>query len=297
MASFGMRSAFRRIVARPVRELRALTNPHDALARGRDAAVAATSDRIAQLEAAATLASLFGPHGVMLSTATLSAAEKSRRAIFWQYQERAQIALAVAGNYCGGDYAEFGSDGMGTFRNFLSAYDLNQVDQWFPDTRFLAFDIFGSAGPRDMDNKESAYFSHWQGSGKEAQARDFLSQHQLYVDRCEIVPGYFQDTVASALQRYQPPNRRRIGFAFLDCNISASYRYLFGLLSPVLHPRGFVYMDEYYLNPEVPLLFRDFVAELRRTRGIGVEFVRNAGVFGALFRLMDAVQGRNEVEG
>lgn len=229
---------------------------------------------------------LFGPHGVMLSTATLSPEEKARRAIYWQYRERARIALSVAGNYRGGDYLEFGSDGMGTFRNFLSAYDLNGLDRHFPQTRFYAFDIFGRVDSREMDEYERTYFGHWEGEDKREQAHAFLDQHNLFRNRCEVHAGFFTDTVPPILERYRGVDAEKIGFAFLDCNITTSYEFLFGLLPPCVNSHGFIYMDEYYENQDVPGLFREFVAELERTRGFGVEFVRNAGVFGALFRFM-----------
>ena len=166
---------------------------------------------------------LFGPHGVMLSTATLSPEEKARRAIYWQYRERARIALSVAGNYRGGDYLEFGSDGMGTFRNFLSAYDLNGLDRHFPQTRFYAFDIFGRVDSREMDEYERTHFGHWEGEDKREQAHAFLDQHNLFRNRCEVHAGFFTDTVPPILERYRGVDAEKIGFAFLDCNITTSY--------------------------------------------------------------------------
>lgn len=242
----------------------------------------------------------YGEHGVLAGTAGATIEEKSGMALAWQYRERSKIALAVAGNYAGGDYLEFGSDGMGTFRNFLSAYDMNQVDQRFPDTRFFAFDIFGHADPGARGGTDAAYFERWQGEAKKREARNWIERHGLYVDRCEIVAGYFENTVPAVLERYRD-GARKIGFAFLDCNITSSYRFLFGVLPPAVHPCGFIYMDEYHVNPQVPLLFQAFLEELRATRGFGAQFVRSAGVFGALFRFMghdsaSHLEGRRQPE-
>src|SRR4051794_34487930 len=60
---------------------------------------------------------LFAEHGVMIGTSHLTAAEKQGAQLFFGYKERAEVALAVAQLYPGGDYFEFGSEGMGTFRN------------------------------------------------------------------------------------------------------------------------------------------------------------------------------------
>jgi hypothetical protein len=57
--------------------------------------------------------------------------------------ERTEIALTVASMYAGGDYFEFGSESFTTFRNFLTAFDLNTHIAGHQNTRFFAFDVFG----------------------------------------------------------------------------------------------------------------------------------------------------------
>jgi hypothetical protein len=57
------------------------------------------------------------------------------------YRDWTQIALAVANQFPGGDYFEFGSEGFRTLRNFLSAFHLNGHADRFPDTKFFAFDL------------------------------------------------------------------------------------------------------------------------------------------------------------
>ncbi|MGE0229962.1 MAG: hypothetical protein AB7U23_15790 [Dehalococcoidia bacterium] len=154
----------------------------------------------------------------------------------------------------------------------------------FPETRFLAFDIFGIEDERPLDDFQRNYFKLYSNASAYDMSMKMLRDHGLLLDRCELHKGYFSDTVPTQLERYRDPAGRKIAFAFLDCNITASYEYLFGLLPPCVHPRGFIYMDEYHDNSDVPVLFRKFVQEVEETRGFGVELVRNAGGFGALYR-------------
>ena len=234
---------------------------------------------------------LHSAHGVLKSTKTFDDAFKREKSLYVHYSERAHIALIVAGHYPGGDYLEFGSDGMGTFRNFLSAYDLNALDTSYPDTRFHAFDIFGSVNASDVDQGTEDYFASWTGPSKKKEALSWIQQHGLYGDRCYVHAGLFQQTVPAVLTEYasqENDGKRTIGFAFLDCNITPSYRFLFDHLVWGLKRGGFIYMDEYYLNTDVPPLFRRFGERLLNERKIETEFVTNAGTHGALFKLMGA---------
>jgi hypothetical protein len=63
--------------------------------------------------------------GVLRSVARLSERHKSALATAYAYRARAEIALDVACAYSGGDYFEFGSAGLCTFRSFLAAFDIN----------------------------------------------------------------------------------------------------------------------------------------------------------------------------
>jgi hypothetical protein len=84
-------------------------------------------------------------HGVLRSVSHLTDAQKLVVANRRNYQVRAEIALDVASAYPGGDYFEFGSKSLATFRNFLAAFDVyHGSNKHFPGTRFYAFDIFGN---------------------------------------------------------------------------------------------------------------------------------------------------------
>jgi hypothetical protein len=206
------------------------------------------------------------------------------------YRDWAQIALIVANQYPGGDYFEFGSEGFRTFRNFLSAFHLNGHAERMPDVKFFAFDVFGEPKPDvALTDTEQPYFAVYRDLGayhyRKAETR--LRHHRLMLDRCVVVKGHFEDTLNSDFKARLRAENRRIGFAFLDCNIASSYKTCFDFLQDFIRPdRAFVYMDEYFQTNEVPALFDAFCAAVGDRHRLRARYIRNAGAFGALFILM-----------
>lgn len=223
---------------------------------------------------------LLNAYGVLRSSVALSADAKRTASLYFDFRERAYVALSVAQFFPGGDYFEFGSEGMGTFRNFLTAFDLSGCDSRYPATEFYAFDIFGDMTGATEDLE---YFRSWHDgeSDRYARARTFVTQHGLFVDRCHLVRGFFESTLTPDFKSRYRSSNRSIGFAFLDCNITRSYRTVFNFLDGILTDRAFIYMDEYLCNPEVPVLFREFCERAGKT----AVFIRNAGAFGSLYQL------------
>ena len=126
---------------------------------------------------------------------------------------------------------------------------------------------------------------------REALNRDTRSRVGTRLDRIEIVKGYFEDTLNDAFKARLRKEGRRVGFAFLDCNIVSSYRTCFDFLEEFIQSgRAFVYMDEYYCTGGVPELFDKFRSAVRERHGMQAHFVRNAGGFGALFCFMPAAE-------
>ena len=95
----------------------------------------------------------------------------------YAYQERAEIALTVAGMYPGGDYFEFGSASFRTFRNFLTAFDLNGLSVKLPETRFVAFDVFGDLDAGGVPPSDAWYFNNYRGDRSYRVAEDQLRRH------------------------------------------------------------------------------------------------------------------------
>jgi hypothetical protein len=210
--------------------------------------------------------------GFLQSTSHLTPTHRWGIAARYMNVALAQVALDVASTYRGGDYFEFGSYGLGTFRNFLGAFYLNFGDTRLTDTKFYAFDIFGdpdsgSGAPSDMQD----YFEHYRLPSQRAMPVDSLNAYGALKERCVLVPGYFQDTLSEDLKQKLIAEKRRIGFAFIDCNIAPSYKIVFDFLIDVLSPqRTFVYMDEYFVEETtgVHTLYRDFAEKAKERYGL-----------------------------
>jgi hypothetical protein len=112
-----------------------------------------------------------------------------------------------------------------------------------------------------------------------------LREHELFVDQCQLVQGYFQDTLTKDFANSYKAEGRQIGFAFIDCNIESQYKVVFEFIFGLMAEHSYVYLDELPQSPGVVHYFDEFSAALKRERSMGVVHVRNAGGFGTLFRL------------
>jgi hypothetical protein len=231
-------------------------------------------------------------HGVLRSTSKMSPQDKFDANQFFQYRDKAEVALCPASIWGGGDYMEFGSTDVNTFRNFLTAYDIFNVDKSHPDVRFYGFDIFGetktskktseiieaSKGYREYMN----LFTH-RGDLLQ-QDIETIKNHDLFVDKVHLIQGYFEDTLTKEFKDNYLKEGRGVGFACLDCNIAPPYKIVFEFLIDLMKPHSYIYMDEYYSNSVIQY-FDQFVIELRKRHNMDARLVRNAGGFGALFYL------------
>jgi hypothetical protein len=219
---------------------------------------------------------------------------KQVASVYFQHREKAEVSLAAASSWYGGDYMEFGSHGLNTFRNMLTAFDMFGLQSRFTDARFYAFDVFGklhSDNPeieksmQEFERQSENYFSVQFPKGDEyARHLALLKDHGLFVDQCHLVQGYFQETLTADLAKEYKAEGRKIGFAFIDCNIESQYKVVFEFIFDLMGEHSYIYMDEYPQSNGVIVYFEEFSSALR-SRGIGVVQVRNAGGFGTLFRL------------
>jgi hypothetical protein len=229
-------------------------------------------------------------NGVLCSVSHLNDTQKLNLASRLNYRRRAEIALDVTSHYPGGDYFEFGSAGLATFRSFLAAFDINHaVTKHFSSARFYAFDIFGNpdqgSGPPPS---ERDYFEHWRAPPELAAPVSLLEPYGALKDRCILVPGYYQDTLNEDFKAKMRAEYRRIGFAFLDCGTASSYKVVLDFLLEVIGgaEKMFIYLDEYFTDPSVPQLYQIFTVAARERYGLQSIYMRNAGNFGALFCLL-----------
>lgn len=205
---------------------------------------------------------------------------------YYAYSEWARIALDVANQYADGDYFEFGSEGLNTLCNFLTAFHLNGHDRSKPDVKCFAFDVFGD--PSDdpsLPSPEQTYFNVYRkGSSYYAEMQKKLDDFGLMAGRVELIKGYFKDTLNEAFKNRLRAENRRVGFAFLDCNIPSSYKTVFDFLVDFLHEdKFFIYLDEYFQIPGVASLFDEFCSAVHERYGLKARYIRTAGAYGALF--------------
>ena len=233
---------------------------------------------------------LIGYNGRLRSTKYLPWPVRSTIANHLAYGDWAQVAIIVANQYPGGDYFEFGSEGFRTFCNFLSAFHLNGHTEGMPNVKFFAFDIFGEPKSNSsLTSVEQSYFTVYRNLGDHhyRNAMTRLRRHGLMLDRCVLVKGHFDDTLNDEFKAQLHAEKRRVGFAFLDCNIASSYKTCFDFLRDFIREdRAFIYMDEYFQTNEVPALFDEFCTAIKDRYGLRSHYIRNAGAFGALFILM-----------
>lgn len=232
---------------------------------------------------------LYKFHGPLRSTADFSSQSKLDAELHFHFREKAEVALTAGSSWYGGDYFEFGAGDLNTFRNMLTAYDICGMTQAHTDVRFYAFDIFGSldvAGSSESADELKEYFAPYTANGNQIKTHEgYLDQHGLFRDKCFLNQGLFQNTLTKEFKEKYLAEKRDIGFAFLDCNMGASYKIVFEFIFDMMRSSSYIYMDEYLQNPSVIEYFEQFSNELRNQRNIGAVYVRNAGGFGGLFRL------------
>jgi len=241
----------------------------------------------AQLEKARH--SLFNSVGQFQSPKHLPRELGSSIAQYYAYSEWARIALDVANQFGEGDYFEFGSEGLNTLCNFLAAFHLNGYDRLKPNARCFAFDVFGDPyEDTSLPSQEQTYFkSYSKGTSYYAEMQKKLDDFGVMPGRVELIKGYFKDTLNDAFKARLRAENRRVGFAFLDCNIPSSYKTVFDfLLDFPAEEKFFVYMDEYFQIPGVASLFDEFSAAILKRYGMKARYVRTAGAYGALFHFI-----------
>src|SRR5262245_2615080 len=201
--------------------------------------------------------------GVLNSTSQLSQEQRSLRAMAYAYRSRSECALDVASTYPGGDYLEFGSTGLASFRSFLAAFYLHHGDATnFTDSRFYAFDIFGNPDHgRGPPTDQRDYFEGHRVPLEYSAPLLSLEPYGSLKERCFMVPGYFQDTLNDELKAKRRAEERKIGYAFIDCSLGESYKVVLDFLIDVMTPdRMFIYLDEYFIDvaPSVHTLYQEF---------------------------------------
>ena len=216
----------------------------------------------------------------------LSKEELQKIFIHSQFKEKMQIALSVVASYWGGDYLEFGVHDLYTFKNFLAAFHAGNLDQRYPDAKFYGFDIFGSYKKDHRFRRNGLYsdydhyFNDFTTNGDIFnEYKKSLKKFGLFYERIELHKGLFDETLKNF--NYD----RKIGFAFLDCNIVPSYKTVLSWLEDRVDNGTFIYLDEYFISNSLCGTFEEF-KKIQKKRNLHVVYIRAASGVGALFRCL-----------
>lgn len=232
---------------------------------------------------------LFASNGPFVSSQHWSFSDRHDTEVFFHHSQKAQIMLTACSSWFGGDFFEFGSHDLNTFRDFLTAYDICGMSRAYEDVRFYAFDAFGKF-PAIPDVKTEfgcdlkGYFKPYSDQGDQIELhKKHIVDHGLYADKCHLVQGLFHDTCTSGFK--EEYGDRKIGFASIDCNLAWSYKTVFEFIFSMMAENSYIYMDEGIQNPDVIAQWEQFRKMLRHKRHMDAIYVRNAAGFGSLWRL------------
>ena len=232
-----------------------------------------------------------GRWGYANSSKNLSDVDKMSIFLNFQYNEKLKVALSVASSYPGGDYLEFGSHDLYTMRNFLVAFDVGNLNSRFPQTQFYGFDIFGQYGEeelKDPDKKVKSYFDDFTHQGDLLETyNSLLDEFDVFRDRTHLIQGFFDKT----LPAFKTPSK--VGFAFLDCNITPSYQYVLSYIFDKVDVDSYIYADEYFDNSLIYAEVQRFKNKLIQERNLDLNFVRAAASVGALFRIVKFIDEKD----
>lgn len=250
-------------------------------------------------------------NGPFVSSQHWSDADRTDSEVYFHHREKAEVMMTVASSWYGGDFFEFGSGDLNTFRDFLTAYNICGMTRMYEDVQFWAFDVFGKLEEDVGELKE--YFEPYTKRGDTLSwHQGLLRQHGLYLNKCHFVQGLFKNTLTQELKdkwrndkaagtdylktalhlapEHRNSDKRQIGFASIDCNLGSAYKTVFEWIFNALAPNSYIYMDEGLQSPEVLAQWSAFRKVLRSKRNIGTAYVRNAGGFGSLWRLYPLVE-------
>lgn len=255
---------------------------------------------------------LHANNGPFISSVGFSDSDRTETEVYFHHKEKSEVMMTAASSWYGGDFMEFGSHDLNTFRDFLTAYNICGMTRAYSDVKFYAFDIFGKL-EEDIGDL-ALYFKPYSDQGDRLEHhKNLVRQHGLYVGKCQLIQGLFKNTLTEEFKEkwrtdkivgvdysetalhlspeHRNPKERQIGFASLDCNIESSYKIVFEWIFDVMAENSYIYMDEGLQNPDVLAQWLQFRKALSTERNMGSVYIRNAGGFGSLWRLYPIVEG------
>ena len=141
-----------------------------------------------------------------------------------------------------GDYFEFGSHRVRTFRMALSEARKRQMEHM----HFYAFDSF--EGLPESGTKESEH-PLWVKGALSTSLEDFwriVKSHGIFIEHIHAVKGFYSDSLTDELVELMRTNRRSAAFINIDCDLYESARDALAFCKHFLQEGTVIYIDDLF---------------------------------------------------
>jgi len=145
-----------------------------------------------------------------------------------------------------GDYYEFGCHRGRTFRMALTEARRHNMD----GMKFLAFDSF--AGLPELENPMGVTRDRNYMPGSlcttEEEFWNMLREHEIYVDNCRTIKGFYNDSLTDELQRELLMQESKVSIVNIDCDLYESTEPVLNFIDPLLQEGSIIYIDDYFAS-------------------------------------------------
>lgn len=208
--------------------------------------------------------------------------------------EHTNAIFAVAGMHFSGDYFEFGCLHLDTFLTVLNACRINEIKESDAGRMYHGFDVFGDNKPRSSAtlaryNGLDEYYADltriasWKIEPGLAPYYDKIKQNGVYVDRCRLIKGFFDETFTPEFVAEYLKGGRRAGFVNIDCDLPESHAAVLQHLGSILSDNAWIYFREGIEGHIMPLI-ENFREKIARENNLRMLPIRSVGAGGMLYR-------------
>jgi hypothetical protein len=142
-----------------------------------------------------------------------------------------------------GDYHEYGCHRCRTFRMALTEARRHNLDHM----KFWAFDSFEGL-PTPTTETSVSKWTQGALTTSEADFREHVRRHGIYVDRVQTVKGYYSDSLTADLRRRLLEQEQKIALVTVDCDLYESAVPVFDFIEPLLQDGSVIYMDDLFVG-------------------------------------------------
>ena len=207
------------------------------------------------------------------------------------------VLFFVAGSRFIGDFFEFGCLHMGSFLTVLNACRINDLQEGDGGSvkAYYGFDVFGDNKPRNsatLEHYKGGLGDYYDGLARVASWKpepeletyyDKIKQNGVYVDRCRLIKGFFDETFTAEFVAEYLKGGRRAGFVHIDCDLPQSHAAVLAHLGDILGDNAWIYFREGLEGPIMPLVER-FGEKIARENNLRMVPIRSVGAGGMLYR-------------